>query len=89
MAGTSAIRAAPVSLDRGYVSCPQCGEAIRAAGGDWFQCASCRYEIHADAWQLHQDLLAQLDDDPDKFFLGVAERLADLREAEPVWQRSR
>lgn len=71
------------------MSCPQCGGTIRPAGGDWFHCTGCRYEIHAEAWQLHQSLLAQLEDDPEKFFASVAERLADLRDAEPVWQRSR
>ncbi|MFC8272376.1 hypothetical protein ACFUJR_07505 [Streptomyces sp. NPDC057271] len=71
------------------MSCPQCGGTIRPTGGDWFHCASCRYEIHAEAWDLHGSLLARLDVDPVKFFADVAARLTELREAEPVWQRTR
>ena len=71
------------------MSCPQCTGRIAAAGGDWFRCTVCRYEIHTDAWGLHQELLRQLDEDPAKFFKAVDDRLRELRAAEPVWQRTR
>ncbi|MFF3730054.1 hypothetical protein ACFYXM_06960 [Streptomyces sp. NPDC002476] len=50
-----------------------------------YRCTGCSYEISADAWRLHQGLLAGLDADQDAFFVRVQLRTARLRALEPAW----
>ena len=71
------------------MDCPRCGGAVTPVGSDWLRCSGCRYEIDAGSWRVHQGLLAEVDTDPDGFFVRVRERLTHLRSLEPAWQTLR
>lgn len=70
------------------MECPRCTGHVTPAGSDWFRCAGCRYEIHAEAWHAHKRLLAELAADEERFFARVRSRLEHLRSLEPAWQRT-
>ncbi|MFE7426291.1 MULTISPECIES: hypothetical protein [unclassified Streptomyces] len=67
------------------MNCPSCGGRLCPSRGDAYRCTRCSYEIGADAWRLHQGLLAGLDADQDAFFVRVRLRTARLRALEPAW----
>lgn len=72
------------------MTCPQCAAGLAPVGSDWYRCGGgCGYEISEEAYQLHVELVAAFESDPDKFFAEVRERRDALRALEPVWQRSR
>ncbi|MFB7913552.1 hypothetical protein [Streptomyces sp. NPDC056061] len=51
------------------MSCPRCRGPLSATQPvGTYSCAVCRYEIAAEAWHLHQRLLAELAADEDGFF---------------------
>ncbi|WP_335933974.1 hypothetical protein [Streptomyces sp. PTD5-9] len=56
------------------------------ARGDAYQCTRCSYEISADAWHVHQVLMARLDADEAGFFDQLRRRTARLRALEPAWR---
>ncbi|MFB7916638.1 hypothetical protein [Streptomyces sp. NPDC056061] len=67
--------------------CPQCRGRLCPCRPDSYRCTGCRYEIAAEAWQLHQRLLAELDADEEGFFARVREHTARIRALEPAWWR--
>ncbi|MFF9346816.1 hypothetical protein [Streptomyces sp. NPDC014734] len=46
----------------------------------------CRYEITAEAWHLHQRLLAELAADEGAFFARIEDRATRIRAHEPAWR---
>lgn len=48
------------------------------------RCTACSYEIGADAWTFHQELVAELEADEKAFFERVRQRTEHLRSLVPL-----
>ncbi|MGW1192117.1 hypothetical protein [Streptomyces sp. NPDC002559] len=68
------------------MTCPQCAGSLGPSRPGWYRCAACPYEISADAWRMHQGLMAALDADRTTFFERVKRRTAYLRSLEAAWK---
>ncbi|MCX5504045.1 hypothetical protein OG887_32440 [Streptomyces sp. NBC_00053] len=70
------------------MNCPWCNRQPGPSPAGRCRCAGYSYETGADAWTLHQELVAELEADEKAFFERVQQRTEHLRSLVPAWQRT-